>query len=348
MGCQVSLQSWPPEARHTRQPPGGERPVLCPDGTCPPRDPQSRHPSDTSPAWWHLLLQVGALQAALSVNGSSYPTRQNPLAAALGDLGPSTLDPRAPIMASLLFALPGRPPPAPSAPLRPSSLPAYTSPPASLARCPACCHPARDTGGLDPERPISAPPALAWGLRHTPSSQPHLQMSKPRQKTISDDQGGTGKDSPVQRAAGDGGWRGADTARGNGGHVPQILETALFVFALNRRNVGSEAGKLLCHSWGLPVARSPDVGEGAPRVTAPLGASRPPRPRRASCPGPSCSHLPPSPPWGPATVPGDVPGSLSSPSQGGSRVGGGLLLSPSLSPFSSTHPGLPDRILKGG
>lgn len=187
-------------------------------------------------------------------NSSSYPTRQNPVAAAPGDLGPSTLNPRAPIMASLLFALPGRPPPVPSAPLGPSSLPAYTSPPTSLARCPARCHPARGTGGLDPERPISTPQALTWGLHHTPSSQPHLQMSKPRQKAIRDDQSGTGMDSPVQRVAGDGGWHGAAIDGGNGGQVSQILETALLVFALNRRNVGSEAGQLLCHSWGLPVA----------------------------------------------------------------------------------------------
>lgn len=170
--------------------------------------------------------------------------------------GPGSLypQPQSPHCSFAAVCSPREAPACPKRPPGPSSLPAYTSPPTSLARCPARCHPARDTGGLDPERPVSTPQALAWGLHHTPSSQPHLQMSKPRQKAISDDQSGTGKDSPVQRVAGDGGWHGAAIDGGNGGQVSQILETALLVFALNRRNVGSEAGQLLCHSWGLPVA----------------------------------------------------------------------------------------------
>lgn len=179
------------------QPPG--RDVLCPAGTCPhpclPSTLGTSSPRQPGPSLLTAHLQGGTCSSRLGapqvwdppprllpVNGRPYPTHQSPLAAPLRGLHPWPLFPPP------CGAHPGGPA---LPPPRSASPPAYTSP---TPQCPACCRPARDTPGTGPREAH-----ITWGPPPHPPCQPHLQMSKPRQEAVRDNQGATGKASPAQR-----------------------------------------------------------------------------------------------------------------------------------------------------
>ena len=179
------------------QPPG--RDVLCPAGTCPhpclPSTLGTSSPRQPGPSLLTAHLQGGTCSSRLGAPQGWDPPSQAapcewpplphpPKPSGSPSQGPAPLAP----LPSTLWCSPGRPCPAPTSLCLPSSLHLPHAP------VPSMLPPCSDTPGTGPREAH-----ITWGPPPHPPCQPHLQMSKPRQEAVRDNQGATGKASPAQR-----------------------------------------------------------------------------------------------------------------------------------------------------